>query len=100
MHKFFEKRELNWKHVIDVCTDGAPVMIGYRFGCQTLVKEKSPDVIGTHCSLDCQPLMVKTIPDQLKNVLDGVTKAVSFIEANTLNSLLFQNYAKKAIPNS
>ena len=74
VNKFFDKHNLKWKHVIGVCTDGAPAMLGCRSGFQTLVKEKSPVVAGTHCTIHRQALMAKTLPDQLKNVLDNVFK--------------------------
>ena len=39
--RFFEKHNIQWKHVIGVCTDGASAMLGCRSGFQTLVKEKT-----------------------------------------------------------
>ena len=30
--KFFDAHNLKWKHVICVCTDGAPTMLGCRSG--------------------------------------------------------------------
>ena len=54
-----------------------------------MVKEKSPGVAGTHCTIHRQALMSKTLPDRLKNVLDDVVKAVNFIKSNALNSRLF-----------
>lgn len=89
VNKFFDEHNLKWKNVIGVCTDGAPAMLGCRSGFQTLVKEKSPGVAGTHCTIHRQALMAKTLPDRLKNVLDDVVKAVNFIKANALNSRLF-----------
>ena len=56
----FNKIDIQWKHVIGVCTDGAPAMLGCRSGFQTLVKEKSPNVVSTHCIIHRQALMVKT----------------------------------------
>ncbi|KRY31580.1 hypothetical protein T01_14633 [Trichinella spiralis] len=55
------------------------------------VEPKSPNVIGTHCTIHHQALMAKTIPDQLKNVLNDVITAVnlielSFLDKNTLMS--------------
>ena len=95
VNKFFDKHNLKWKHAIGVCTDGAPAMLGCRSGFQTLVKEQSPDVVGTHCTIHRQALMAKTLPDQLKNVLDDVVKAVNFIKANALNSRLFAELCKE-----
>ena len=43
--RFFEEHDIQWKHVIGVCTDGAPAMLGCRSGFQTLVKEKSPTLL-------------------------------------------------------
>ena len=82
--------------MIGVCTDGAPAMLGCRSGFQTLVKEKSPNAIGTHCILHRQALMVKTMPDKLSCVLTTVIKAVNFIKANALNSRLFQELCKES----
>ena len=93
---FFRTHDLRWEHAIGVCTDGAPAMLGCRSGFQTLVKEKSPNVIGTHCILHRQALMVKTMPDKLSCVLTTVIKAVNFIKANALNSRLFQELRKES----
>ena len=40
--------------------------------------------------------MVKALPDQLKNVLDNVVKAVNFIKANALNSHIFAELCKES----
>ena len=96
VNTFFDKHNLKWKHVIGVCTNGTPAMLGCRSGFQTLVKEKSPGVAGTHCTIHRQALMAKTLPDQLKNVLDDVVKAVNFIKANALNSRLFAELWKES----
>ena len=86
--------------MIGVCTDGAPAMLGCCSGFQTLVKEKSPNAIGTHCILHRQALMVKTMPNKLSCVLTtfikAVIKAVNFIKANALNSRLFQELCKES----
>jgi len=95
VNKFFDEHNLKWKHVIGICTGGAPAVLGCRSGFQTLVKEKSPDVAGTHCTIHRQALMAKTLPDQLKNVLDDVVKAVNFIKTNALNSRLFAELRKE-----
>ena len=91
---FFEEHNIQWKHVIGVCTDGAPAMLGCRSGFLTLMKEKSPNVAGTHSIIHCQALMVKTMPDELSHVLDKVIKTVNFIKANALNSCLFAELCK------
>src|SRR6218665_426279 len=82
--------------IIGVCTDGAPAMLGCRSGFQTLVKQKSPNIVGTHCTIHRQALMVKTMPDEFKNVLNEVITAVNFIKSNALNSRLFTELCKES----
>ena len=96
VNNFFDKHTLKWKDDIGVCTDGASATLGRRFGFQTLVKEKSLNVTGAHCCIHGQALMVKTLPDQLKNVLDDVVKAVNFIKAIALNSRLYAELCKES----
>nr|XP_039255156.1 zinc finger BED domain-containing protein 5-like [Styela clava] len=60
--EFFGEHNIQWKNLVGVCTDGAPAMLRCRSGFQTLVKEKSPDVVGIHCTIHRQALMVKTMP--------------------------------------
>src|SRR6218665_282241 len=78
--------------IIVVCTDGAPAMLGCRSGFQTLVKQKSPNIVG--CTIHRQALMVKTMPDEFKNVLNEVITAVNFIKSNALNSRLFSQLCR------
>ena len=59
------------------------------------VKEKPPDAIGTHCTIHRQTLMVKTMPDKLKSVLNDMIKAVNLIKASALNSRLFADLCKE-----
>ena len=40
--------------------------------------------------------MAKSLPDQLKNVLDNVVKAVNFIKANALNFHLFAELCQES----
>ena len=87
---------IRWEHVIGVCADGAPAILGCRSAFQTLVKEKSADVFGTHFTIHRQALMVKTPPDELKIVLNDVIKAVNFIKAYALNSRLFDDLCKES----
>ena len=54
-------------------------MLSCCSGFQNLVKEKSPNVVDTHCIIHRKALMVKTMPDELSYVLDKVIKTVNFI---------------------
>ena len=86
--------DISWEHVISVCTDGSPAMLGCRSGFQTLVKEKTPDAIGY--TLHRQTLMVKTMPDKLKSVLNDVIKAVNLISKNAFNFHVFTDLCKES----
>ena len=93
---FFDAHDVHWQYLIGICTDGAPAMLGCRFGFQTLVKQKSPNIVGTHCTIYRQALMMKTVSDELKNVLNHVITAENFIKSNALNSRLFSELCKES----
>ena len=46
--------------------------------------------------IDSQVLMVKTMPDELSNVLNNAIKIVNFMKANALNSRLFPELCKES----
>ena len=46
---YFIEKDMNWAKLAGVCTDIAPVMLGYRSGFVAKIKQKNPDVVGTHC---------------------------------------------------
>ena len=90
---FFEEEMLQWKNCVSVCTDDAAVMIGKNKGFVSKVKQKNSDVQITHCFLHREALMAKTLPDDLKKVLD--TKLVNFIKASPLKTRLFEILCKE-----
>ena len=79
---FFEEEKQSWAQLVEVCTDGAPSMLGSKsslyltlilhipavpfcvvqfihlsiLGFVTLVKEKNPNVITTYCLIHCEAL--------------------------------------------
>ena len=64
---------------VGISTDGAPSMIGSLKGFVSLVKQKNPSVITTHCFLHRDPLIGKTIGVDLKMVLDQAVKIVNYV---------------------
>ena len=42
--------------------DGAPVMLGNKFGFAALVKKEAPNVTVTHCMLHRHALAAKSLP--------------------------------------
>ncbi|CAH1992241.1 unnamed protein product [Acanthoscelides obtectus] len=58
---FVEKNDLDWKKLIGLCTDGAPAMIGVRWGLAKKLKEKNPAMVSTHCGF--QNVATEITPD-------------------------------------
>ncbi|XP_054573034.1 LOW QUALITY PROTEIN: zinc finger BED domain-containing protein 5-like, partial [Eptesicus fuscus] len=86
---FLKEHKISWEKVCGVCTDGAPAMLGYRSGFQHLVLNESPKVIRTHCMIHWQILAMKTLPQELQEVMKSVISSVNFVKTSTLNSRLF-----------
>ena len=89
---FFDKNNLTWDIVGSICTDGAPAMMGATSGFTALVKQKAPHVITIHCVLHRYALGAKTLPENLRIVLQKVVEAVNFIRSRALNHCLFQAF--------
>ena len=64
-------------------------MLGCRSGFQQMVKNVSPQAVGVHSMMHRQVLASKTLPKDLKTVMQSVIKAVNFIKSNALNNRLF-----------
>ena len=88
--EFFEKEELYWSTLTGVCTDGAPGMLGSKSGFATLVKKKNPDITNIHCMIHREALASKTLPINMKSVLQTLIKMVNFIKKSALNTRVFR----------
>ncbi|KRZ09932.1 SCAN domain-containing protein 3 [Trichinella zimbabwensis] len=64
-----KSKELKWRNSVGISTDGARAMCGKNSGVVTRVLKQSPNASWTHCSLNREALVSKTISDDLKNVL-------------------------------
>ena len=51
-------------------------MLGLQSGFRTRVKERIPSVITTHCILHGEDLASKTLPDEMRDVLNLAIKVV------------------------
>jgi len=87
---FFEQNGLSWKNVVGVCTDIAPAMLRSRSGFAKIAKDKNSSIIGSHCVIYRQALAAKTLPSEIKNVLEICIKVVNIIKSSALNSSLFK----------
>ena len=91
---FFEAAGLQWKDVCGVCPDGAFAMLGSQSGFVKKVKILAPEANATHYFIHRYALVSKTLPTELKNVLDLVVKIVNFIKAGSLNTRQFKELCK------
>ncbi|XP_025198500.1 protein ZBED8-like [Melanaphis sacchari] len=92
---YFENHDLKWEKLVGFCTDGAPAMLGCRSGLATLVKEKNPSTLTTHCVIHRQALATKTLPEELANVLKLAIKLVNFVKSKALNTRIFKKLCVK-----
>ena len=76
-----------------VCIDGAPGMIGHRYGFVALMKQVAPHIVLNHCTIYKYALACETLPLELKSVLDSVVKAVNFIRGRAINSDCSKHFA-------
>ena len=90
MSSFFEEAKFPWNKHVGVCTDGAPAMLGSRSGFITQVKQKNPEVVGTHCMIHREALASKTLPARLRATLTEVIKVVNYVKGSALNTRLFR----------
>ncbi|KAK9703058.1 hypothetical protein QE152_g29574 [Popillia japonica] len=87
---YFERHGIEWKRLAGFCTDGAPAMLGSRSGLATLVKEKNPSTVTTHCIIHRQALASKTLPVDLSNTMKLAIKMVNAVKSSALNSHIFR----------
>ena len=90
LSSYLEARGLSWKDCVGICTDGAPSMVVSIKGFASLVKQENPDIISTHCFLQREVLISKSLGDVLKIVFDDVIKMVNFIKQRPVHSRMFR----------
>ncbi|XP_077973281.1 zinc finger BED domain-containing protein 5-like [Styela clava] len=83
--EYLEKGRLTWENCTSVCTDGSAAMVGRTKGFVSRVKEKNPDVIITHCFLQREALVGKTLPTDV----DDVVRMVNFVKSRPLKTRIF-----------
>ena len=78
------------KITVSICTDGAASMIGCHMGLVSFTKEQNENVIVTHCFLQIEALMSRTLGEDLREVLDEVVHMVNFTKTRPVKSRLFE----------
>jgi len=87
---YFEKHKLMWENLAGFCTDGATSMLGSRSGLATLVKQKNPTTLTTHCIIHRQALASKTLPKDLAFAMKISIQLVNAVKNSALNTRVFQ----------
>lgn len=90
VNSYFKQSNISWKICVGICTDGAPSMVGSIKGFITLAKQININIIHTHCFLHREALIAKTLPQELKAVLDQTITMVNYIKSRPLKSRLFK----------
>uniref|UniRef100_UPI00358E7D1C protein FAM200C-like n=1 Tax=Myxine glutinosa TaxID=7769 RepID=UPI00358E7D1C len=90
----FAKHDLDIKVIGSVCTDGAPAMLGNKYGFSALMKKEIPDLQVTHCFLHRHALASKTLLPNLKKVLDTCVKIINWIRGRALNHRIFKSFCE------
>ena len=65
-------------------------MTGVHSGFQACVRNIAPHVQFTHCMIHRHVLAMKTLPDDLADVLSNVVKIVNHIRGSAVNSRIFK----------
>ena len=68
--------ELQWSNCVSICTDGCPSMQGKNKGFAAYVLQKNPNVVVVHCMIHREALVAKSLPADLKEVMDQDRKSV------------------------
>ncbi|KAI0223668.1 Protein ZBED8 [Lamellibrachia satsuma] len=92
--KFCEENDLTWKHLVSLCTDGAPIMLGRQAGFVVLFHQEigKPNLISYHCIIHQQAVCAKAgccLQDTMKTVVESV----NLIRARSLIHRRFQNHS-------
>lgn len=87
---YIQKNNIGWEKCVDVCTDGAPSMIGIISGVVTRIKAVAPNCKSSHCMLHRNALVTKPLPPRLKTVLEDAVKIINFIKAKPLQTRVFK----------
>ncbi|KFD66872.1 hypothetical protein M514_21016 [Trichuris suis] len=86
----FKEKQIPFKNILAVATDGAPSMVGRYRDFVAYLKEVLPDVLAMHCVLHRQRLVAKCLSARLNSSLQYVIQAVNRIKANALSDRLFR----------
>jgi hypothetical protein len=71
-------------------------MTGKFKGSVSRLKQDFPNIISNHYFIHHKTLMIKSIPDELKNVLYLVIKMVNYIKSRALKTRILKKICEEA----
>ncbi|XP_029654076.2 tetratricopeptide repeat protein 30A-like [Octopus sinensis] len=77
---FFDSVGLSWNNVCCCTTDGAPAMLGFHSGFRDQVRLANQETKHMHCMLHRYALAAKTLPSDLRYVLDDVVHIIIILK--------------------
>lgn len=89
-NSFFEGEGLDWESLCGCTTYGGPGMLGSQSGFKSRVNSMNSKVKHMHCMIHRQDLTAMTLPTEVKEVHDDMTKVVNFLKSSAFNSRLFR----------
>lgn len=93
-NKYFEDNGIQWDKLVGFCTDGAPCMSGKRAGLRTLISQKAPSCVWSHCMLHREQLASKELSPELSAILNTVVSIVNDIKSKPLQARIFSNLCR------
>ena len=90
LNDYLTKWQISWTSYVDICTDGAPSMVGCMKGLSSFVKKQNENVVVTHCLLHREALMAKALGDKPREVLNQAVELVNYIKTRPVKSHLFE----------
>ena len=92
---FFEKHYIALEKIGFACTDRALAMLGCKSGFVALLKEMNLNLVIIHCILHRYALMSKTLPNNLKEVMDSQFILQILLERETQITGCSSTYTKR-----
>ncbi|XP_044857783.1 zinc finger BED domain-containing protein 5-like [Mauremys mutica] len=85
---FIKNSDLDWRCCVEISTDGARAMIGWKKGFVARIQAVAPEAKSTRC-IHREALATQNMQADLKQVLDEAVKIINFVKCRPLNARLF-----------
>ena len=90
LDNFFQQIQLDWKKLLRCTIDGAPSILGRKYGLTTYVKTISSNTTVVLCFVHRFALCAKVLPEKMLLRLKRVIKLINFVKTCAVNTRLFK----------